>query len=210
VSYVTSIDVGPLPAGRYRIEYFDQPDAPKPADRAKYAMTFAVSSASPMRVVEYVSEAGQYFYTGFTAEIAALDAGEIPGWSRTGMSFLTLPPGEMPSNGATICRLLRKGNSGPLHVFADPTECAWRLAREPDQWVLETAAAFGLVPPAAHDDGSHYYDLVCGRPLWRLTRMGADPAYRLTTSQVVRNTLLKDGWMEHPAPKDMCVLQDVN
>ena len=72
-----------------------------------------------------------YFLSLIPGEIAALDAGTLPGWTRTGLTFRgwAVPgPGTSP-----VCRFYLPPAAGNSHFFsADPAECARLRDAHPD------------------------------------------------------------------------------
>jgi hypothetical protein len=77
--------------------------------------------------IEYYHAAfDHYFITSLPAEIAALDAGTLTGWSRTGRGFSVfpaLPPA--PVAAAPVCRFYIPPQHGDSHFFsASAAECA--------------------------------------------------------------------------------------
>ena len=123
------------------------------------ATNFAGASASapplPVTIVEYVDPArGHYFISGLAPDIDALDSGRIPGWQRTGQSFLGYPSQESGGPGATpVCRFYIPPELGDSHFFsASPAECAAVLQKvqfDPAYagYVFETPAAFFIQLP---------------------------------------------------------------
>jgi hypothetical protein len=161
--------------------------------------------AGTVRVVEYY-HAGldHYFITAFAAEIAALDAGRLAGWSRTGESFLAYA-GPQPGI-APACRFYLPPGSGDSHfhsVSAD--ECAEIAAKHPS-FVLESDAAFALAPGGV--DGICPIGLV---PVYRLWNARVDTNHRYTASPAVRDAMVARGYVAEghgPAAVAMCAPPD--
>jgi hypothetical protein len=148
------------------------------------------SPASRLTAVEYYYGGyGHYFVTAFPAEIAALDSGRFPGWTRTGESFQVygLDPGA-----ASVCRFWSGQTFAPKssHFYTpDVAECTYR--KQEGVWQYE-GDVFALVPPDATGN--------CGSgtvPLYRLYNNGQTgaPNHRYTTSLTTRADMLAQGWL---------------
>jgi len=61
-----------------------------------------VAHAAPTAIEYFHNGYGHYFVTATPQEIAALDAGTLPGWTRTGESFEVLAVGA--SWASNVCR----------------------------------------------------------------------------------------------------------
>lgn len=141
-------------------------------------------------VVEYYhSGMNHYFMSGFPEEVAALDAGKIPGWSRTGQTFIAY---SQPSNGAAeVCRFFNASFAPKSSHFytPNPSECA--ALKNGSNWGFE-AIAFYVDPVSLAG--------VCPastRPLYRLYNNGMSgaPNHRYTTSLSLRNKMITQGWL---------------
>jgi hypothetical protein len=200
----------PLPTlspGTYVADYFEPGTTSTPDEVPKASLRFVVTSAGPVEVVEYFNAAlGHYFMTADPAEIEKLDTGAIPGWQRTGQSFHALPVADMPSFGLPVCRFYGLPSAGlDSHFFsASVDECAAVKEKWPNQWVLETDAAFGAI-----DD---MFPFECA-PLYRLYNNRPDANHRYTTSTTIRDEMIAEGWIleaayNHPYQDaySMCVL----
>ena len=171
-------------------------------------MQFIVSATGPVEVIEYFNpRLGHYFITADRAEIEKLDSGVIAGWQRTGESFRALPPGEIPSFGLPVCRFYGLPSAGlDSHFYsALADECDVVKEKWPDRWILETDAAFGALAP------SFPYEYCA--PLFRLYNNRPDANHRYTTSTVVRDRMIAEGWIlearyydPYTDPYTMCVL----
>jgi hypothetical protein len=195
-----------LQEGIYVAEYFG---ADSLAGPAKASLRFVVSGKGPVEVVEFFNATlDHYFITGDASEIAKLDRGEIRGWLRTGESFHALPPDALPSFGLPVCRFYGLPSAGLDSHFlsASADECAYVKSTWPNQWMLETDAAFGAI--------ASQYPIECGRPLFRLYNNRSDANHRYTTSTETRDRMIAQGWILEAAPYDgpyddpysMCVL----
>jgi hypothetical protein len=130
-----------------------------------------------------------YFVTAQASEIAALDAGQAQGWTRTGETFAVRPPGT--AGFADVCRFWSGTSFAPKssHFYTSSgTECAALMGDA--VWRFE-----GRVFAIAASDASG----LCGAgttPLYRLYNDGAGgaPNHRYTTSQATRSAMLALGW----------------
>lgn len=166
------------------------------------ATNFAGASASapplPVTIVEYVDPArGHYFISGLAPDIDALDSGRIPGWQRTGQSFLGYPSQDSGGPGATpVCRFYIPPELGDSHFFsASPAECAAVLQKmqfDPAYagYVFETPAAFFIQLP----------DLASGVcppgtiAVFRLWNGRVDSNHRYTTSLAIKAQMIALGF----------------
>lgn len=204
IASVTFLDR--LQAGTYVVDYFEGGSTD---NVPKVSLRFVVASNGPVDVVEYFNATlGHYFITADAMEIAKLDSGEIAGWARTGESFHALPADELPSFGLPVCRYYGLPSVGlDTHFFsASADECAFVKATWPNQWILESDAAFGSI--------ASQYPFECSRPLYRLYNNRPDANHRYTTSTETRDRMIAQGWILEAAPSDgpyedpysMCVL----
>jgi hypothetical protein len=149
----------------------------------------ATPAATPTAVEYFHRGYGHYFVTALPSEIAALDEGRIPGWTRTGQSFRVL---DLDAPGAArVCRFW----SGQTFVtksshFYTPfaSECAPANANR--DWTFE-GEVFALALPGANG--------ACGagtEPLYRLYNNGVSgaPNHRYTTSVAIRADMVAQGW----------------
>lgn len=157
------------------------------------AMLFPAAAlvAATSTAVEYFHrDYGHYFVTGLPREIAALDAGVFPGWSRTGLSFDVL--GVDATSSSNVCRFWSGQTFAPKgsHFY---TPFGWECAivkRNPD-WMYE-GDVFAIMLPdttGACSGGTI--------PLYRLYndgRTGA-PNHRYTTSLAIWSAMIAQGWI---------------
>lgn len=123
------------------------------------ATNFAGESASippvAVTVIEYYDAArDHYFITSLEPDIDALDQQIIPGWTRTGQSFLAYATAESGGPGAQpVCRFYIPPQNGDSHFFsASIAECAAILALMQTNpayagYVYETPTAFFIALP---------------------------------------------------------------
>jgi hypothetical protein len=161
----------------------------EPATRIGQAQATPAPTVGPAsRVIEYYNAAlGHYFVTSIADEIAKLDGGVIPGWSRTGESFAAFPIG---SGNVPVCRFFSASFAPRSSHFysALANECE-AVGTERD-WDYEGNVFEVGVPDAAGDCAA---SLV---PLYRLYNNGeaGAPNHRYTTSESVRATMIGRGW----------------
>jgi hypothetical protein len=90
-----------------------------------------MASAQAVDVVEYYNASqDHYFITGLPTEIGILDAGQPPGFVRTGYSFSAhLQPF---GSASPVCRFYIPVGYGNSHFYsASPAECAIALSQYP-------------------------------------------------------------------------------
>ena len=162
----------------------------------------ALAPIQTLQIVEYHNaELDEFFLTGFPDEVQILDAGQIPGWQRTGYELTTWTG---PAADAfiipdllTACRVLVAGRSH----FYSVTGCADALA----------------IPGSVPETGSAFYatlpDLKTGicpplqLPVFRLWNPGGT-SHRYTTEISVRDDMLQRGFVSEGYGLDgvaMCV-----
>jgi hypothetical protein len=146
-------------------------------------------AASSTAVEYYHGGYGHYFMTASPAEIAALDTGQRPGWSRTGQSFDVL---ELNTAGtANVCRFWSGQTFVPKssHFYTPfATECA--TVKGNRDWLFEAEVFAMKLPDAAGNCAAGTV------PLYRLYNDGMTlaPNHRYTTSLKIRSDMLAQGW----------------
>jgi len=143
-----------------------------------------------VQVVEYYNAAtDHYFLTSGSAEIAALDAGQIAGWVRTGNSFNAFV--DAVAGARPVCRLYLPAIYGNSHfVSASPAECAYVQAAMPAA-VLESANAFYVDTPDT-TTGACPSGTVA---VYRLWNHRADLDHRYTTSATIKAAMIAQGYV---------------
>lgn len=138
--------------------------------------------------VEYVhGGTGHYFITAATAEIAALDAGAVAGWRRTGFAF-NVYARQDPGTTATCRYFTAAFPPASSHFYsASDEECA-ALAGSPE-WTFE-GEVFATLRPAS--DGSCPADTQAVYRLYNNGRSGA-PNHRYTVDPEVRSQMIAAG-----------------
>jgi hypothetical protein len=138
----------------------------------------------------YHADLDHYFTTSIPGEIAALDAGNPPGWSRTGGAFRVWPgAASAPPGASPVCRIYLPPAFGNSHFYsASPVECAGVRERFP-AFVFEgddvmavhlPDATSGACPPATI-------------PVFRLWNQRADTNHRYTTDPSTRLAMIGRG-----------------
>jgi hypothetical protein len=163
--------------------------------------------ANEVQVLEYLGDQGDYFLTIDPGEIAALDSGRIPGWTRTGETFLAYSPASrMTQNMAPVCRFFDRADGGQYsHFFsAYADECAVVAEWLADEWLLESADAFVVALPDI-SDSSCTAGMVPVYRLYNNNRAAVD--HRYTSSRAIQAQMVAAGWLAEgfgPAAVAMC------
>jgi hypothetical protein len=165
---------------------------------AALAVVAFVSSGRPagatdalVQAVEYYHpQFEHYFTTATAAEIAALDANVMAGWSRTGQRYRVhadAGPDRVP-----VCRFYTAAFAGkPSHFYtAVADECEYVKRRLPE-WIFEGIAFHVRAPDAIGACGSDT------APVYRLYNDGHGdaPSHAYTTDPAKRDLLLHAGWV---------------
>ena len=147
-------------------------------------------------VVEYYNATlDHYFMTPLANEIAALDSGQVAGWSRTGATFdgsATADAGLSP-----VCRFYIPPLHGDSHFLsASPAECAAVLAKigtDPNfsGYIEETAAEFYIALP----DTANGTCPAGTAPVYRLWNGRADSNHRYTADAATRDAMIARGYV---------------
>lgn len=167
---------------------------------------FATSPPDTIATVLEFFHAGlaQYHYTAAASEIAAIDAGTVGPWARTGKSFrVVAEPGCRATAIDTVVYRFhgRPGTVTGAHFFTrDRAEC--HAVNASARWELE-GVPFRAAPLAP--DGScaapHMQQRV---PLYRVWRPYGASTHRFTTDREVVAAMVAQGWVDEGAA--MCVL----
>lgn len=154
----------------------------------------AISAASLIDAVEYYyAGLDHYFVTAAPGEIAQLDAGPLPGWQRTNLSFKVFDPAAKVAGVSPVCRFYGKPEAGLNSHFysASPAECAAVRTRFGDSWLAETDNAFGVWLP----DPQSGQCPAMSTPVYRSWNTRSDSNHRLTTDPVVHRSMIARGYM---------------
>jgi Cytochrome C oxidase, cbb3-type, subunit III/Repeat of unknown function (DUF5648) len=169
-------------------------------DLAAYLGTF-VAPPPAVPIVEFYSIArDHYFMSAYASEIADLDRGVHPGWTRTGASFngyAVAVAGTGP-----VCRFYLPPASGDSHFYsASPPACTQLQIDFP---------AFAYETPNAYYIGSP--DTVSGAcavgtiPVYRVWNARADTNHRYLTSATTRQQMLAAGWVAEGYGPDAVIM----
>ncbi|MFO1314816.1 MAG: CotH kinase family protein [Burkholderiales bacterium] len=153
-----------------------------------------VAGAASTAIEYYHSGDGNYCVASSPKETAALDAGVISGWTRTGERFGVLDLGAAGS--ASVYRFWSGQTFAPAssHFYTPiAAECA-AVLKNPD-WTFE-GEVFALT--LADAAGTCPGDTL---PLYRLYNDGRSgvPNHRYTTSAAIRSLMLAQGWVAEGA-----------
>jgi serine protease len=176
-------------------------------DSGRVSTTAPARLASEVQVLEFRRDPGDYFLTVDRDEIAALDAGSIPGWARTGEAFFAYAADSaIGPNLSPVCRFFgRPGTGQHSHFFsAYADECAAVAAWSSDQWLLESPNVFVVALPDA-GDGSCTTGTVPVSRLYNNQPGAVD--HRYTTSRAIQAQMIAAGWLAEgsgPAGVAMC------
>ncbi len=158
---------------------------------ASCGLLTSLAVAASSTAVEYCHGGyGHYFVTASPPEIAALDAGVFPGWSRTGESFCVL---ELNTAGAAnVCRFWSGQTFAPKSShFYTPFDWECAIVKGNPGWLFEGDVFAMMLPDAA---GSCAGGTV---PLYRLYNNGQTgaPNHRYTTRMTIRSDMVAQGWI---------------
>ena len=148
------------------------------------------AEAQKLQAFEYYNAAlDHYFMTANPDEIASLDSGKTPGWTRTGMSFGVFAG---PASGTSpVCRDYMPPGYGDSHFYsASPAECADVAARFPS-FVVESSAVFYIARPDTTTGACPSLTV----PVYRLWNNRADSNHRYTTDPAVAAQMVARGYI---------------
>ena len=188
------------------------------------AGSLTLTPAPPPAVIVQVDEfynavLRHYFITASAAEKQNLDAGDPPGWARTGESFKAYATGS--SAGGTInpvCRFYSppvvETDVGVMaigvdsHFFsADAGECLSVFRGSvPGSWSLESDNVFQINLPDKATGGCPAGTI----PVYRLWNQRTDSNHRYTTSAAIKAQMLAAGYLAEGYGADgvaMCAVQ---
>ena len=147
------------------------------------------STAQPVTVVEFYRAASDHYFITIAAdEIAALDTGLFPGWTRTGLTFKAHAVSQ-PSF-SPICRFYLPPPADSHFYSSSPQECAAVAASNP-AFILESTAVMHLALPnpisGTCQPGT--------QAVYRVWNKRADTNHRYTTSLAVRDQMVAKGYV---------------
>jgi hypothetical protein len=146
-----------------------------------------------------------YFMTASAAEIAALDSGKTPGWTRTGATFTVYAPGS--TQGTPVCRFYGRPEAGlDSHFYSGSSqECEEVKQRFAKSWTLESTDVFQVVmpdPAGACPAGTS--------PVYRVFNNRSDANHRYTADTVTRATMIAAGYVSEGNGADGVAFCDIN
>ena len=144
--------------------------------------------AQPVAVEYYHAGFGHYFITANPQEAAALDTGQIKGWTRTGESFAV-------DGAANVCRFFSDTFAPKSSHFYTPYQAECNALRVGFVWTFEDLV-FRVDFPDANGACS-----AGKRPLYRLYNDGRSgaPNHRYTVRADLAATMRSQGWIAEGA-----------
>lgn len=154
-------------------------------------MVKATPPGNPAVVIEYFYPALQhYFITLDDAEIAALNAGQFAGWTRSTGSFIAYrTKADAPPDAVPVCRFFSSQFTSHFYT-ANAQECDDVIARYPDVWTLETREAFFISVPDATGNCAPGF-----QPVYRMFNNTESPNHRYITDRSLRTHMAGRGWI---------------
>jgi hypothetical protein len=167
-----------------------------------------VADAAIISAIEYYDAAlDHYFVTALPVEIAALDGGQFPGWTRTGLSFNVYTAGSAVAGSSSVCRFYGSPAAGlDSHFYsASGLECQQVLQRFPGAWLLESFDVFEVFLPDPNTGQCPAGSI----PIYRAWNQRIDSNHRYTTDVSVLNAMVARGFVAEgygpgPVPTAMC------
>lgn len=151
-------------------------------------------------VVEfYNASLDHYFISTLSAEIAALDVGNIfKGWARTGQSFKAYLPAT--SGASPVCRFYLPPPFGDSHFYGrGVVECSQTAQNNPG-FIEESTEVMDMFLPT---------EGVCPAntiPVYRVFDNRPDVNHRYTTSRAIRDQMVAAGWIAEGDGPDLVVM----
>jgi len=177
-------------------------DSPQLASLAVLQIAGTATPPAPtVDVVEYYNAAlDHYFMSSLPADLAALDAGVFPGWTRTGLTFKAYAEGN--SGSSPVCRFYMPPAYGNSHFYsASPAECAQVRLAYP-AFVEESAAAMYVDLPDAVTGACPLGDIA----VYRMWNRRADSNHRYTVDRAVRAQMVARGWIAEGYGPDQVIM----
>lgn len=137
-----------------------------------------------------------YFMTAYPEEAAAIDAGRVQGWSRTGQTYPVYAQGNASTQ--PVCRFFSTSFAPKSSHFYTPSPAECAAVKQNRDWQFEANAFFAVEPVAgACPSGT--------QPLYRVYNNGFSgaPNHRYTTCTTIRDKMLSHGWITEGTA--MCV-----
>ncbi len=174
--YVNLLALSAIPAGGFVEVAVQFKSAPPPA-------------TPPGNAVEYFNATmGHYFITAFPEEAAALDAGRIAGWARTGYTF----PVDTSAVGAAqpVCRFFSATFAPKSSHFYTPYAAECAAVKAGAVWSYEAIAFYLSVPDGVGNCPAG------ATPIYRFYNNGTTnaPNHRYTSDPLVVRMMKAQGW----------------
>jgi hypothetical protein len=161
-----------------------------PASFTVNVATGAASATTGTAVEYFNATMGHYFLTAFPEEAAALDAGTISGWRRTGYSF----PVEMSPGIGTqpVCRFFTTWFAPKSSHFYTPYAAECATLKTGAIWQYEAIAFYLGLPDAAGNCPAGV------QPIYRFYNNGITgaPNHRYTSDAIVARVMRAQGWTQ--------------
>ncbi|MBI4741770.1 MAG: hypothetical protein HY777_09550 [Betaproteobacteria bacterium] len=149
----------------------------------------ASGTSSAINAIEYFHAGfGHYFITAAADEAAAIDAGIIKGWARTGQTFKVYPLNA--SGAANVCRFFSTSFAPKSSHFYTPSASECTFVKSNPNWQYEQLVfSVGATSSGACSSGLS--------PLYRLYNNGLSgaPNHRYTVSNTIVSTMSAQGWV---------------
>ncbi len=148
-----------------------------------------VAHATQGTAIEYFNAAmGHYFVTAFPEEAAAIDAGNIAGWQRTGNTF----PVEMSqvAGSQPVCRFFTTAFAPKSSHFYTPDSGECATLKSNPTWQYEAIAFYLALPDASGQCAT------AATPIYRFYNNGETgaPNHRYTVDPLVVRLMKAQGW----------------
>jgi uncharacterized protein DUF5648 len=160
---------------------------------ALFASALGTARAAVVDAIEYYEPAlDHYFVTASPIEIGALDAGQFPGWQRTGLSFQVYDSSTTLFGIVPVCRFYGLPAAGlDSHFYsASVSECAEVKQKFPGAWMLESDNVFEVWLPDAAAGQCPSGSI----PVYRAWNNRADSNHRYTTDPTVQQAMIAKGY----------------
>src|SRR4029079_5826729 len=155
-----------------------------------FAAVAAIPATEQTMAVEfYHSGLDHYFISAETAEIADLDTGVHPGWTRTGYKFPVIKAGSSYAGTSPVCRFYAPGIS--THFYSSKlSECDDVKTKFSDVWTFESAEVYRpfVVDPQTGPCPPHT------TPVYRLWNDRADVNHRYSDQIAIFQFMTSQGY----------------
>jgi len=144
--------------------------------------------AATVPVIEYYNASqDHWFITSLPTEIAALDSGKTPGWTRSGWKFEAYP--HIHAGTSPVCRFYIPLEDGGSHFYsASAAECALTHSKFPS-FREESAAVMHIHLPHTTTGACPANDV----PVYRVWNNRKDSNHRYTTDRTIQAQMVAQG-----------------